>query len=155
MVAIGLSCLEEPTNVYKNMKKGTDMIQTNPVDSIKNAYSYTLSPINQDIQNIPENKRQAENYSNTERNNYDMNLNAQKKNVSSGLKYRKIGTTKTKVNHIKVTKSSNFPKNRQISKLTKDKDNKIEFNFLNVITSSQDNYPYVINSFKIFKGFYF
>jgi len=151
MIAIGLSCLEEPTSINKNMIKDTDMIQTNPIDSIKNAYSYTLSPVNQDIQNIAKNEGQDKNLSINERNNYDMNLTARMKNEASKLNYKKIKSDsisgKKNNNNYNIEKRAGLLTKYSFIRVNTISNNERKPEIKNLIITS---YIYVFGRFKIF-----
>ncbi len=113
------------------------------VDSINKIYNGDRNYIN-----IP----QSPGLSNDMNSNLDLSNTGEKKKDSSQFVYKKLDTGKTKKKEIKVTRTSNNKENHQLRKLTKNEDNNIEFNFINIINN---NYPYVFNSFKIFREFYF
>ena len=147
IVSIGISCIEDPLSVNKSIKKDSSFIISRVIDSVDKIYN----PNRTSNGIVPQSPDLSININS----NIELPNLGQKEKDSSGLLYKKIGTTEPNINHIKVTRSSNIKETNRVTKLTKNENNKIEFDFLNIIPSSRNNYRYVFNAFKIFKEFYF
>jgi len=152
-IAIGLSCIEDPTSANKRVQKDSSFMITRAIDSFKRIYEGN-SVISINPAHYPPDSKFI--------NNNDSNFfHRQKSSDTSGFKYKKLNSINIKDSKIKEA-NKNFEnennKGKKLDQTLKNGRQKLKLKFLAIINFSNSKF----NNIKIIwigypfgKGFYF